>query len=76
MFNKIKSIETDFTLLEQLKITNKNVLYVTRVVDKILSKLIDIETKQQTLDYYGKKYGEELGSAITSPQTDQTQERI
>ncbi len=59
-------------LQSQLTVINKNVLYVTHEVDKIKKILTDLKVEQQTLDYYGKKYGENLGSVLeeTSPQTD------
>ncbi len=74
---KFKSSEPDlkFNIQAQFRILNQNVLYLTRETDAIKRILTDIQTKQETLDYYGKKYGEELGSAIegTSPQTETEQ---
>ncbi len=55
MFKKLKSIETDFSLFQQLIVINKNVLYVTNQVDKILKLLNDLKINQQSLDYYENK---------------------
>lgn len=71
---KFKSTEADlkFNIQSQLTIINKNILYITREVDQIKKLLNSFKTEQQSLDYYGKKYGEELGTVFeeTSPQTD------
>ncbi len=67
-----KSIDTDLQkLFQSIETIQKNVLYCTFRIDLILKKLNSLGLEQQTLDYYGKKYGEELGSVLeTSPQTD------
>ncbi len=59
MFNKLKSIETDFSFknLEAfLDIMNKNILYLTHTTDKclvVLKKLeVDIGIQKQVSDFY------------------------
>ncbi len=67
-----KSNASDLQKISQsLETIQKNVLYCTFRIDLIVKKLNSLGLEQQTLDYYGKKYGEELGSVLeTSPQTD------
>ncbi len=71
LFDNLSPI-ADFSSKIQLKIDilNKNILYVTHTVDKILVKLNERDLRQQSLDYYGKKYGEELGQVEDISQTD------
>ena len=63
MFKKLKSIETDFSLFQQLVVINKNILYVTHQVDIIKKQIDSILTndnlQKQVDDFYK-----------TSPQTD------
>ncbi len=68
-----KSVDTDLQkLFQSIETLQKNVLYITYRIDSVLKKLNSLGLEQQTLDYYGKKYGEELGSVLeTSPQTEQ-----
>ncbi len=67
---------TDFSseLQSQLKIINSNILYCTHELDKLHKILTNWRTEQQTMDYYGKKYGEDLGQ--TSPQTNSEERKF
>ncbi len=69
MFNKLKSTDADFSLLDMktyLDIINKNVLYLTHSSDKCLDvlKKLELQQKLQTqVDEYFDK-------SETSPQTE------
>ncbi len=65
-YSKLDKLNLDMMIM------SKNILYITHEIDKIHKILTNWRTEQQTLDYFGKKYGEDLG--VTSPQTEQDEQ--
>jgi len=62
MFNKLKSNDSDFSSLQHdpfLDLMNKNILYLTHTIDKVLVVLKKLELQQQLQtqvdDYYDSK---------------------
>ncbi len=53
-------------MFQQIETIQKNVLYVTYRIDMLIKRYdkyqVDKDLKQQTLQYFEKKYGEDLDS--------------